>query len=257
MNNVLHLIIPAFVAGLFTFLAPCTLPLVPAYLGFISGASAKQLSHPELLSKIRGRVVLNGVFYVLGFSSVFIILGVIFGLGGSFLASYQMLIARMGGILIVFFGLYLMHVFDRMTWLRTLSIERRLPIVSHLKPGVPVSSFVLGAVFAFGWTPCIGPILGSILLLVTSSATVAGGAFLLSVFSLGLAIPFLAFAIGISHATQTVKSLTRFLPLISFLGGLFLLVVGLLILSNQTGFLSQWIYEFLSVFDYERVLDYL
>jgi len=253
----LDLILPAFLAGILTFLAPCTLPLVPAYLGFISGASAKDMQDPALRPQIRRKVFMNGVFYVLGFSIIFVGLGIIFGLGGVALAQYQSVLTKIGGAFIVFFGLYMMHAFDRIPFLRGLSEEKKFHFASKLKPGSPASSFIFGATFAFGWTPCVGPILGSILLLATSTSTIASGALLLSVFSLGLAIPFLLLALAVGHVSNTVKTLSKVFPYVSFIGGLFLLFLGVLLLTDSIGIWLGWTYQAFSIFEYERILDFL
>ncbi len=258
MQDILPLILPAFIAGILTFLAPCTLPLVPAYLGFISGSSAKDLQNPAKAPKIKRKVMLNGIFYVLGFSAVFIGLGLIFGLGGVALAKYQLLLTHIGGAFIVFFGLYLMGVLDKLPFLgQVLSLEHRFKLPSSLTPGTPQSSFVFGATFAFGWTPCVGPILGSILLLASSTTTAFSGAVLLSVFSLGLAIPFLIIAYGIGHASSTIKKLSVVLPYVSFIGGAFLLFLGILLLTDSLSIWLSWAYQVFSFFDYEQILDYL
>ncbi len=251
------LVIPAFIAGLLTFLAPCTLPLVPAYLGFISGASAKDLQDPTKLKQIRRRVVLNGLFYVLGFSLVFVALGIIFGVGGVALAKYQTLLTRIGGVFIIIFALYLMHVFDKIPFLRFMSQEKHANVTGKLKPGTASSSFIFGATFAFGWTPCVGPILGSILLLASSTTTVFQGAFLLLVFSLGLAVPFMILAFGVGHAAETVKKLSKILPYISFIGGVFLLFLGVLLLTDSMSVWLSWAYQALQFIEYDRLLDYL
>jgi cytochrome c-type biogenesis protein len=251
------LILPAFLAGILTFLAPCTLPLVPAYLGFISGASAKEMQNPALRSQIRRRVFLNGLFYVLGFSIIFVGLGVIFGLGGIAFAQYQTILTRLGGVFVILFGLYLMHIFDSIPFLRVLSSEKKLHFATKLKPRSPVSSFILGTTFALGWTPCVGPILGSILLLASSTATIGTGALLLSVFSLGLAIPFLLLALAVGHLSHTVKMLSKILPHISFIGGLFLLFLGVLLLTDSMAIWLGWTYNAFRVFEYERILDFL
>lgn len=194
------LVVPAFVAGILTFLAPCTLPLVPAYLGFISGTSAEDLKDPAKLSTMKRRIFLNGVFYVLGFSAIFITFGVLAGFLGSALAPYRIWLTRIGGIVVILFGLFMLNVFK----IPFLLSEKQLRIPGVLKRGRPISSFALGAAFGFGWTPCVGPILGSVLLLASASATALEGGFLLLVFSLGLAIPFLAIAAGISSASHYV-----------------------------------------------------
>ncbi|HLD21122.1 MAG TPA: cytochrome c biogenesis protein CcdA [Patescibacteria group bacterium] len=258
MPDMFSLLFPAFIAGILTFLAPCTLPLVPAYLGFISGAGAKDFQNPALRPVIRRRVLLNGVFYVLGFSLIFVSLGVLFGVGGAALIEYRDILERIGGAFVLFFGLYLVGLFEKIPALqRLLSSEHRYRLPNSLKPGSATSSFILGATFAFGWTPCVGPILGSILLLASSTATVGQGALLLSVFSLGLAIPFLLIAAGVGHVTQTVRTLSKVLPYVSLVGGVLLILLGLLLLTGQLGIWLSWSYGFLEVFQYERLLDYL
>ncbi len=257
MMQMFALLIPAFFAGLLTFLAPCTLPLVPAYLGFISGASAKELQDPTKADVIRSRVFRNGIFYVLGFSLVFVAFGILFGIAGALLADFQRVLTRVGGLFVIFFGLYLMHAFDRAPLFRWFNSEKRLPLISNLTPGHPFSSFIFGATFAFGWTPCVGPILGSILLLASSTATIVQGAILLSVFSLGLAVPFLLMAYGIGHASHTVRTLSAVLPYVSFVGGLFLLFLGVLLVTDHMGIWLIWVYEAFGNAGYNRLLDYL
>ncbi|MBI4435288.1 sulfite exporter TauE/SafE family protein [Candidatus Uhrbacteria bacterium] len=258
MPDASSLLLPAFVAGILTFLAPCTLPLVPAYLGFISGAGAKDFQNPALRPMIRRRVLLNGLFYVLGFSIIFVSLGVLFGVSGAALAQYQDVLTKIGGVFILFFGLYLVGALERIPALQAfLSRDRRFRFPQMLRPGSPVSSLIFGATFAFGWTPCVGPILGSILLLASTTATAMQGALLLSVFSVGLAIPFLLIAAGVGHATHTVGRLSRLLPYVSLVGGILLLVLGVLILTQTLGIWLSWTYQLFEFFHYERLLDYL
>ena len=252
----LSLIIPSFIAGVLTFLAPCTLPLVPAYLGFISGVSTHDLKDPEKLKAVRKKVFLNGLLYVIGFSGVFILLGVIFGLGGVALAGYQDVLSRVGGAFVILFALYMLGA-SNISFLSFLNFERHIKISGKLKPGKPSSSLILGATFAFGWTPCVGPILGSILLLATSTATITQGALLLAVFSLGLGLPFLIIALGIGHATQTIKKITKHLPKISLVGGVFLLFLGILLVTNMMEVWLQFAYKIFSFINYDALLNYL
>lgn len=248
-----NLIIPSFIAGILTFLAPCTLPLVPGYLAFISGVSASDFKDPTKAGKLRQKVMVNGILYIVGFSSIFILLGSLFGLGGAALIKYRIWLSRAGGLFVIFFGLFMLGVLK----LPFLNFERHFERVRALKPGNPLSSLIFGATFAFGWTPCIGPVLGSVLVLASASATILQGAFLLAIFSLGLGIPFLVIAIGIGSASRYLGKLEPFLKAVSVLGGLFLIILGIMIFTNQFGSWLGFIYRIFDFINYDRLLDYL
>ncbi len=268
----LTLIIPAFIAGLLTFLAPCTLPLVPAYLSFIGGSSIEDLKDPTRAKRARMKIFLNGVFYVIGFSAVFILLGSLFGLGGASLIKYSSLISRIGGVFIIFFALFLIAPglasitrnkinLMKLPVFRLFQADRKLPLnrlIRNLRPGNPASSLIFGGTFAFGWTPCVGPILGVVLTFAASSATLGAGALLLVVFSLGLAVPFLLTALGIGWASIHFTKLGKYLNSISFVGGLFLLLFGYLILTDNFLVWIQFIFRLMEPLHYEEwLLDYL
>lgn len=247
------LIIPAFISGLVTFLAPCTLPLVPGYLGFISGTTFDDLKDPDRSRPARFKIFINGLFFVAGFSLVFIGLGVLAGLIGVSLGRYQIWLARIGGIFVILFGLFMMNVFK----INFLSFERRFKLPSIFKPGKASNSMILGAAFGFGWTPCVGPILGSILLLASTSATVFEGAILLAIFSLGLALPFLILAVGIAQAALWIRRIGKYLNIISFVGGLFLVFLGILMLTNSFGIWTGYFFQLLGDFGYDNILNLL
>lgn len=249
----LSLIIPGFIAGILTFLAPCTLPLVPGYLGFISGVSASDLKDPTKAKIARKKIFLNGILYVIGFSLIFIMLGSLFGLGGAALVKYRIWLSRIGGIFVIFFGLFMTGVLK----LPFLNVEKHVGSVKFLKPGNPTSSLIFGATFAFGWTPCVGPILGSILTLAASSATIGQGAFLLAIFSLGLAVPFLIIAASIGTAAIYLAKISKYLNVISFLGGIFLVFLGILLFTNNLATWISYFYQFFDFINYESLLDYL
>ncbi|MDP4007144.1 MAG: cytochrome c biogenesis protein CcdA [bacterium] len=264
----LALIIPAFIAGILTFLAPCTLPLVPAYLSFISGASAADLRDPEKALQASAKVFFNGLFYVLGFSLIFIILGSLFGLGGAAFLQYRPLITRFGGALIIFFGLFLLIPalnvlvggkipLSHIPLFNFFARDRQLSVTRRLKPGNPLSSFLLGSTFAFGWTPCVGPILAVVLTLAASSATVGTGAFLLFVFSAGLAIPFLLVALAIGWASNHLIKLGKYLNWVSVLGGFFLLVLGYFMVTDSFVVWLGFMYRALDFINYDVLLEYL
>lgn len=249
MESSLALILPAFFAGMLTFLAPCTFPLVPGYLGFIGGVSANDLKDPEKLGQAKRKIFLNGLMYVIGFSAVFMLLGSVFGAAGSFLGQYRLLLGRVGGLFVIFFGLYLMHAFQLPVF-GFLNSQHRFNITNKLVPGKASSSLIFGATFAFGWTPCVGPVLGSVLILASTSATAFQGALLLFVFSLGLAVPFLILAGAMGHATKFMKKANKYLHVVSFVGGLFLLFLGVLLVTDHLGI---WVGYFYEVFDFLNV----
>lgn len=250
----LPIIIGAFLAGMLTFLAPCTLPLVPGYLGFISGASAEDLKNPETAAQAKRKIFINGLFYVIGFSAVFVVFGTLAGLAGQALAPYRVWLARIGGVFVILFGLFTLNVLK----IPFLQAERHIiKTPAFLRRGAPGSSFALGSAFAFGWTPCVGPILGSILLLASTSNTAFQGAFLLTVFSAGLAVPFLLVAWGVGAATRYISRFSKYLSAVSIIGGLFLIGLGLLLLFNKTSLLISYGYRFFDFINYDRLLDYL
>jgi len=250
------LIIPAFIAGILTFLAPCTLPLVPGYLGFISGVSLEDLKDPAKSKKVRVKIFLNGVLFVLGFSVVFIILGSLFGLGGSALAQYRVWLSRIGGVFVIIFGLYMIGIF-RFSFLNFLGGEKQIHVAKFIKPGNPLSSVIFGSAFAFGWTPCVGPVLGAILTLAATSTTVGQGAFLLGVFSLGLAVPFLLIAAGIGSASEYLAKIAKYLNVVSIIGGVFLIFLGILLLTDSFAVWLAYSYQLFDFINYESLLDYL
>lgn len=246
-------LLSAFFAGLLTFLAPCTLPLVPAYLGFISGVDHEALKDPVRARAARRKIFLNGLSFIVGFSLVFIIFGTLAGFLGTALAPYRIWLARIGGAFIILFGLFMLGVFK----IPLLSVDKRLPIFSWLKLGKPSSSLFIGGTFALGWTPCVGPILGSILLLAGTSGTALQGGILLSVFSLGLAIPFVLIAASFSHATKYIEVVSKYLKWVSFVGGVFLIILGGLLITDNFGLTIQYGYQLLEFINYDRLLDYL
>ncbi len=253
------LIIPAFIAGILTFLAPCTLPLVPGYLSFISGSSAADLRDPARRGRAKARVFLNGLFYVLGFSSVFIVLGSLVGLGGGLLLDQRAMITRIGGFFVILFGVFLLvpNLVSKIPFLNVFGREYQLPFLRHIKPGNPFSSLVFGATFAFGWTPCVGPVLGTLLTLAAATATLYGGIFLLSIYSLGLAVPFLLTALFIGWATEHLPKTGSILGFISMIGGIFLVILGVFMVTDNFSVLVGYAYRLFNFLKYDAILDYL
>ena len=250
----LSLIIPALIAGILTFLAPCTLPLVPGYLGFISGASLEDIKDPEKAKRARWKIFLNGLFFMLGFSAVFIIMGTLVGfIAASLLAPYRLWLGRIGGVFVIIFGLFMLNVLKIPFLMR----EKQLKAPALFKQGKPLNSFILGSAFSFGWTPCVGPILGSVLLLASTSGSALQGGLLLTVFSAGLAIPFLLIAIGIGSASRYIQNISKYLNIVSVIGGVFLIALGILLVSGNIGLLISYGYKIFQFINYDRLLDYL
>lgn len=239
------------------FLAPCTLPLLPGYLAFISGADQKEIEkarkNKKHMEKLRRKVFLNGVAYVLGFSVVFVLFGVLIGfLGGQIVGQSREILTKVGGVLVMLFGLFMLDIIS----FEPLRSEKKFDINSMFEKGKPSSSFMLGSAFAVGWTPCIGPLLSSILLLAATSGTVLQGGFLLAVFSLGMAIPFLIIAWSIGTAYEKVQTINRFMPVISKVGGIFLIILGVLLFTNQLGLLISYGYEWFDFLNYDSMLEF-
>ncbi|TSC61110.1 MAG: cytochrome c-type bioproteinis protein [Parcubacteria group bacterium Gr01-1014_48] len=247
------LIIAAFIAGILTFLAPCTFPLIPAYLGFISGVSAQELQDPKRTKLARRKIILNGLFFVFGFSLVFIILGISAGFLSQLVAPHRILLSRIGGVLIVLFGLMMLDVLI----FPFMSKGAHIRIPSFLRKGTVASSCLLGASFGFGWTPCVGPILGSILTLAAVSATALEGGLFLLVFSLGLAIPFMSVAIFASIVATWVSKFGIYLRFVSIASGVLLILLGVVLLLGKTSIFVALFYRMFWFINYASLLDYL
>lgn len=242
-----------FMAGILMFLAPCTLPLVPAYLAFISGVKADELENSVSAKVARRSIVLNGIFFVLGFTTIFVGFGILAGFFGSYVGQFRGLLAQVGGAFIIFFGLMVLGVFQ----LNFFSKERKFELPSFVTPGRPTSAFVIGATFALGWSPCVGPVLASVLLLATTSTTVLEGAFLLSIFSLGLAVPFLLTALLYSYAITAIHNIARLTKWVSYVGGIFLIILGTVLMTGNFGYIIEYGYRVFNLLGLEVLFEYL
>lgn len=248
------LAIPAFIAGFLMFLAPCTLPLVPGYLAYIAGVSFADVGDGKNSKKAKAAIFLNGLFFVIGFSAVFMVTGLLVGfVSASFLAPYRFWLERIGGAFVVLLGISMLGVVR----LPFINREFRPFRISVAAPGKKSSSLALGAAFAFGWTPCIGPILGSILFLVSTSSTASDGAFLLFIFSTGLAVPFLLVAAAIGSVPRFLPVVSKYLSSVSVAGGILLILLGLLLLTGNMKVLAPYGYQLFRFMQYDRLLDYL
>jgi cytochrome c-type biogenesis protein len=219
----------AFLAGLLSFLSPCVLPLVPSYLGFVTGFTLEEMVGRRRLAMI------HSVLFVLGFSLIFILLGAGATALGRTLNYYQDWVTRIGGALIIFFGLYMVGVIK----LGFMAQEQRV----HLdrKPLGYLGSVLVGMAFGAGWTPCIGPLLGAILSMAASQDDVQRGVTLLAWYSAGLAVPFLVTAYAVETFFDWFKKFRRYMPLVQKVAGVLLLVVGILMVSGQFTRLASWL----------------
>jgi cytochrome c-type biogenesis protein len=232
MNEPLGVVV-AFTSGLFSFLSPCVLPLFPSYLSFVTGMSVSDLS-ADLTAATRRRVMLHAVAFVVGFSVVFVALGASFSAAGAFLLDYRDWIRRVGGVLIVVFGLYVVGV------LRIGIFGRAQQFQLNAKPAGYVGSFIVGLTFAIGWTPCVGPILGAILSLAGTADTVRRGVGLLVAYSAGLGVPFLLSAAALGAFLKFFKRYRPFIPVVERFAGVVLVVVGFLVVTNYYLVLNSW-----------------
>lgn len=245
--------ISVFFAGLLMFLAPCTLPLVPAYLAFISGVKVDAFQDPETRDAARRAVIVNGIAFVIGFSVIFVLFGLFAGLLGAGIGQFRTILSQVGGVFIILFGLMMLNVIH----LAPLTKERRITLPPFLKPGNPVSAFGIGAIFALGWTPCVGPVLASVLLLASTSTTALEGGILLGVFSLGLAVPFLLTAFLYARASSFISRISTFTKWISYIGGVFLILLGILLLTGNFGFTVEYGYKLFDLIGFEGLFDHL
>lgn len=251
------LIIPAFIAGIITFFAPCTFPLVPAYLGFISGSSAAELRDPKSVGKARLKIFLNGFAFMLGVTLVFVAFGTALGFIGQSLIPWRILLSRIGGVFVIFFGLHMIGLLKFLPVAEFLGRERRLKPPFSMPRGNLFGSFLLGGSFALGWTPCVGPILGSVLLLASTSSTAFQGGILLFVFSMGLAAPFLVIAAGFGVISAKTSKMVKYMKLVEAIGGIFLIALGILLFTGRFGLIISWGYRLFDFINYDVLLDYL
>jgi len=225
----------AFAAGLVSFLSPCVLPLVPGYISLVSGASVEELKSAEN-ARVLGKVLLHSVLFIAGFSTVFISLGASASWLGQVLLARMSLLYKVAGVIIVLFGLHLTGL------LRIGFLYKDKRFHSAGKPATALGAFLIGLAFAFGWTPCIGPILAAILGLAASQDTIRAGIFLLALYSLGLAVPFLLTSLGINQFLKFYNRFRTHLHQVEVFSGVILIVLGFMIFTNQftrlAGYLS-------------------
>jgi cytochrome c-type biogenesis protein len=233
----------AFTAGVLSFLSPCVLPLVPSYLTFVTGMSLEDLQE----GVTRKATFVHASLFVGGFSLIFILLGASASFLGSFLLRYEIWIARVGGLIIIVLGLHLAGVFR----LTPLMRERRMHFAN--KPAGYIGTFGVGMAFGAGWTPCIGPILGAILTYSVAQDTMWAGVGLLTVYSAGLAIPFLVAALALDWFLQVFKRFRTWIPIVEKGSGVLLILLGLLLITGQFTILAAYLTRFTPDFILERI----
>jgi cytochrome c-type biogenesis protein len=227
----------AFLAGGLSFVSPCVLPLIPGYISFISGVSIEDLTDKEKASKHLGRVTLNTIFFVMGFSAIFIALGASASFVGSWLFQNLAVFNKVAGVLIFIFGLHVAGVFK----IKFLNYEKRF-YTAGKRFGI-LGSVVIGMAFAFGWTPCIGPILGSILTIAANQETVAKGITLLSFYSAGLGIPFILTALLFNVLVGFFGFIKRHFRAVEIISGGLLMLIGVLIFFNILQIIANHLLE--------------
>ena len=233
-------LLAAFAAGFLSFISPCVLPLIPGYISFVSGASLEDMRAGQ--GATRRQVLLSSLTFVIGFSLVFIALGASATAIGRFIFDKQPLLSKIAGVLIIIFGLHMMGVFK----LGFLENEKRAQ--TSRKPAGPVGALLVGIAFAFGWTPCIGPILAGILGIAASKDSIGEGVLLLAVYSLGLGVPFMLTSMAIDRFFSVTAKIRKHYHAIELTSGGLLVAIGLLIFTGQLTVIVRYLEPYLPVF---------
>jgi len=236
-------LLAAFAAGFLSFVSPCVLPLIPGYISFVSGVSVEEMrSESSVATASRSQVFLTSLAFVIGFSLVFIALGASATAIGKFLFTRLPLLSKIAGVLLIIFGLHTMGAF------RLAFLEQEKRVHADRKPAGPLGAMLVGVAFAFGWTPCIGPILGGILAIAGSKNTIGEGVLLLAVYSLGLGIPFLLTSLAINQFFSAAKRIRRHYHAVEVTSGALLIAIGVLILTGQLTIIVRYLQPYLPTF---------
>ncbi len=227
----------AFLAGLVSFVSPCVLPLVPAYLSFLTGSTVDELRE-NAGADARARTLAHALAFIFGFTIVFVALGASASAIGGALRENQVLIARIGGVVVIVLGLQMIGVLR----MRVLARDTRLQV--HSERRTVVASVIVGLAFAAGWSPCIGPILAGILTLASQEQGVKQGAWLLFVYSMGLAVPFFVTALAVGAILPALNRIKRFMPALEMAAGAFMIATGVVLATNSFLRIAGWFYQF-------------
>ena len=225
-------ILVVFLAGVISFVSPCVLPLVPAYVGYITGSSVQNITR----DKSKKFIFIRALSFVVGFSIIFIIMGASATYLGRIFAQHRLLFTRISGLIIILFGLQISEVWRFKILFREVRVKKPKRIKNCF------SSILMGATFAAGWTPCVGPILGSVLVYAGSSATVERGVLLLSSYSLGLGIPFVLTALFIDRFVDFSGRIGKYASVISKVSGFILILFGVLLFFDQIQYIARYLY---------------
>ena len=233
----------AFTAGVLSFVSPCVLPLIPSYLTYITGLSFKQLDDEHPTAKVRMTVLLHSLCFIIGFSVVFVLLGAIAGIASSKFQTHLRegleWVEKIGGLLIFLFGVHMTGIFH----FGVLLGEKRVHL--HEKPSGYFGTFIVGLAFAAGWTPCIGPILASILMIAATSGQIGEGIGLLSAYSVGLGVPFLISGLLFHQFLVAFNRFRKYIRLVEIGTGVMLMAVGIMLMFNLMGHLTMYLYQYL------------
>ncbi|MCD6317627.1 sulfite exporter TauE/SafE family protein [Candidatus Aerophobetes bacterium] len=222
----------SFIAGVLSFISPCILPLIPAYISYISGISIKELTSEDKTLAFKKRIIVSSLLFIAGFSIIFIGMGATVTTFGKLISSHIIILRRIAGIIIVIFGLHIAG------WLKLNFLYSEKKFHIKISPG-SFGSFIMGLAFAFGWTPCVGPILASILTYAATQQTLMKGVQLLSAYSLGLGVPFFLTGIATGSFLKLFKRIKKYFHLIEIISGVFLIIIGILTFRGSLSFIFQ------------------
>jgi cytochrome c-type biogenesis protein len=224
----------AFIAGLLSFLSPCVLPLIPSFITYITGISFAELQADHPTHEVRRRTIIHSLLFIAGFTCIFVVLGASASFIGSFLQSHMYAIRKVGGILIILFGIHLSGLVP----IDFLLGDKRFVVKN--RPAGYIGSFLIGVAFAAGWTPCIGPILASILMVAATEDTIWQGIALLFTYSLGLGIPFFLSALAMHQFLVIFNRFKKYIRMFEITTGIFLIIVGIIVFTNSLAILQGW-----------------
>lgn len=233
-------LLAAFGAGFLSFISPCVLPLIPGYISYVSGMSLEDMRTAD--AGARRRLLVATLLFILGFSIVFMAMGASASAIGGWLLSNLRIVQKIAGVIIIILGLHLAGVF------RLRFLDRDTRVQTSRKPATPLGAVVVGMAFGFGWTPCIGPILGGILAIAGSKSTISEGVLLLGVYSAGLGVPFLLTSLAIDRFFSASAKVRRYYRAIELVSGLLLIVLGLLMFTGRFTLIIRWLQPYLPVF---------